>query len=346
MKILFCSTVFTPSVGGIEHVGALLASQFQRAGHEVVVVTHTPATAPEHTPFAVLRRPTLRALAARVAWSDLVFHNQISLRLAWPLLWYDRPWVVAHHTWLWQAGARRGSAWLKTRLLRRALNVAVSQPLAAALPVPSEVIPNPYADEVFTRRPEITRDRDLVFVGRLVSDKGVALLLQALALLGARGVVPGLSIVGHGPEESALRAQVRALGLQAQVQFVGPLQGTPLAALLNAHRVAVVPSVWEEPFGVVALESMACGCVPLVARSGGLPAAVGRAGRVFEKGSAEDLARGISELLSNSAANREHLAAAPAHLARHRSQRIARRYLQVIEQAQRAHAQSRRLADA
>ena len=347
VKILFCSAFFKPSIGGVEHVGALLAEQFQRAGHEVVVVTQTEAVAPDAEIFTVVRRPGRQQLTRLVADADVVVHNQISLRLAYPLMWLNRPWVVVHHNWLWQPGASRSLGWFKARVLRRAAHIAVSQPLAQALApaVVADVICNPYADDVFKPMPGVQRQHDLVFVGRLVSDKGVSLLLQALALLRTQGLTPGLCIVGQGPEESALRQQAHALGVADKVRFAGPLQGAALALLLNAHRVAVVPSVWEEPFGIVALESMACGCVPLVARSGGLPAAVGRAGHLFDKCDAADLARGISTLLSDAALCRAYQAAAPAHLARHRSRRIAQRHLQVIERVRQAHPHTRHLAD-
>ena len=155
-------------------MGALLAEQFQRAGHEVVVVTQTEAAAPDAEAFAVVRRPGPQQLTRLVADADVVVHNQISLRLGYPLLWLNRPWVVVHHTWLRQIGASRSLSWIKARVMRRAAHIAVSQALAQALApaLVAEVISNPYADDVFKPMPGVQRQHDLVFVGRLVSDKG------------------------------------------------------------------------------------------------------------------------------------------------------------------------------
>ena len=95
----------------------------------------------------------------------------------------------------------------------------------------------------------------------------------------------------------------------------------------------VVPSVWEEPFGIVALEGLACGCVPVVTRSGGLPDAVGACGVVVPKNDAPGLADELGRLVADEPARRRLLAHAPEHLARHTRDRVARRYLEVIEQA-------------
>ena len=103
--------------------------------------------------------------------------------------------------------------------------------------------------------------------------------------------------------------------------------------ILTEHQVLVVPSVWQEPFGVVALEAMACGCVPLVSRSGGLPDAAGAAGVVFELGDSRALAQAIEELLDDTALLNRLRAASAIHLQRHTRDRVARDYLQVLADA-------------
>ena len=330
MKILFCSVPFRPSVGGIETVSALLADRFQSLGHRVILVTQTPSTEADADAFAVVRRPSIPHLCRLICWADVVFHNNISLRFAWPQVLLRRPWVVAHHTWIPIRGV---AGRIKRLALRRASNIAVSRAVAASLPVRCAIVPNPYADDLFVRLPTARRNRELVFVGRLVSDKGLDVLIAALSLLGKRGRRVGLTVIGDGPELAALRRQARDLDVSEQIDFCGRRVGGALVASLNEHQVLVVPSVWEEPFGVVALEAMACGCIPLVSRSGGLPDAIGGGGVVVPLGDVDALARAIDGLLGDPA-QIEHLrSAAAAHLERHTRDRVARDYLHIISDA-------------
>ena len=336
MKLLLCSVPFSPSVGGIETVSALLVEQFVAAGHAVTVLTQTPGP-PSNGPYALVRRPTLRRLWALVADCDAVVHNQISLRLAWPLLFLTRPWVIAHHNWLDAHGANWLLVAIKRMALRGAQNIAVSRAIADALPLPARVVPNPYANSVFAPLPGVQRQRELLFVGRLVSDKGTDLLLAALALLQPQGLRPRLSIVGDGPQAAALMTQAQQLGLGEQVLFMGALQGAALARVFHAHRLLVVPSVWAEPFGLVALEALACGCMPLVARCGGLVDAAGPGAASFEAGNVQDLARCLASALVIPARPVQPGANAQAHLARHSPARVAQTYLDVIADARRGH---------
>lgn len=335
MNILFCTVPFAPSVGGIETVSALLAERFYKLGNRVVLVTQTAASVSDVNDYPVVRQPTAKQLFELVRWADVVFHNNISLRFAWPQLLLRRPWVVAHHTWIPRVGL---AARVKRLVLGRATHIAVSRAVAESLPVACTVVPNPYADDLFLEDAVTPRCGELVFVGRLVTDKGLNILFDALARLELRGQRVGLTVIGEGPAAPALRRQTKALGIAGRVHFVGRRAGAELVASLNAHQVLVVPSVWEEPFGVVALEAIGCGCVPLVARSGGLPDAVGSCGLVVTRGDSEALAQGISELINQPAVLERYRAGAAAHLARHTRDRVARDYLQVIDDAYRTHA--------
>ena len=209
MNILLCSVPFRPSVGGIETVSALLAECFHRMGHRVIVVTQTPGAGPDAEGFEVVRQPSAARMFELVRWAQVVFHNNISLKFAWPQWLLRRPWVVAHHTWIPTTGMAAG---LKRWAIRHASNIAVSHAVAESLPVDCTIVPNPYADDVFVRVDNIERSRELVFVGRLVSDKGVDVLLDALGLLATRGRRVGLTVIGEGPELPALRRQGAELG--------------------------------------------------------------------------------------------------------------------------------------
>lgn len=340
MNILLCSVPFAPSIGGIETLSALLIRGFAQRGHAVVVVTQTPAAAGESgaagdgvdsglSDTEILRQPGAEQLVRAVRRADVVLHNQISLRLAWPLLAWRRPWVVAHHTWL----PLRGPGAVKRRVLGQAVNVAVSRAVASSLPVASRVIANAYDPIRFGVRRHVPRDGEFLFVGRLVSDKGCDLLLAALRLLRTQGLRPRLSIVGSGPEEKALWETVAASDLGEQVRFHGPLTGEALVVAMNRHRWIVVPSAWEEPFGLVALEGLACGCLPVVAQSGGLPEAAGPEARLFARGDAAGLAQVMADLMAQRAGPTRPGAASAAHLLAHRPDRMCEAYLDALTDA-------------
>lgn len=334
MKILFSSHFFHPSVGGIEQVGLTLADEFTKAGHEVRVVTSTPEKSEMDFPFEVIRRPAPWKLAGLVRWCDVFFHNNISLQTAWPLLLTRKPWVISHHTWLARVSGRTGLRdRIKQHVIRHATNISVSRAVADHLSRPSTIIGNPYRDRLFKRDDTVPRTRELVFLGRLVWDKGVDLLIAALHILKQRGVTPRLTVIGNGPEHAALQRQIRELGLEAQVDMAGIRTGGDLVALLNACKVIVVPSRWQEPSGLVALEGIACGCVAAGAECGGLPDVIGNAGVTFACDDAEAMAREIEALLADEAALERHRAAAAGHLQNHTAAMVARKYLDVLEGA-------------
>jgi glycosyltransferase involved in cell wall biosynthesis len=172
----------------------------------------------------------------------------------------------------------------------------------------------------------LERGREILFVGRLVPDKGVDLLLEAIALLNARGPRPGVTIVGDGPERDRLERHCAAAGLSAQVAFLGSRAGAELRDLMNVHRVLAVPSR-VEPFGIVALEGLACGCALVTSDAGGLPEAAGGCAIRFPSGSALGLAEALRAALDAgpvSAARRRE------HLARFSRNSVATRYIQAI----------------
>lgn len=334
MKILMSSHRFAPSVGGTEEVSRILAIEFTQAGHQVQVVTQTAETTAEPLAFPVWRRPTPATLLRLVAWSDVFFHNNISLGAAWPLLAVRRPWIIAHHTWLTRPDGRITwrERW-KQRAARGATNISISRAIAEHLNAESVVIGNPYRDAVFRRDDTIPHDGELVFVGRLLPDKGLDLLLEAVALLGRQNRRPHLTIVGQGPEEGSLRQRCKTLGLDAQVRFAGTVVGPDLAALLNGRRILVVPSRWAETFGLVALEGIACGCVIVGSDRGGLPEAIGPCGLTFPSGNVPALAEILRDLLARGDDLSRWQIGAEAHLAPHRAAAVAARYLQVFAEA-------------
>jgi glycosyltransferase involved in cell wall biosynthesis len=118
--------------------------------------------------------------------------------------------------------------------------------------------------------------------------------------------------------------------LDRQLTFAGQKSGAALAEILNLHRILVVPSRWKEPFGIVALEGIACGCVVVGSEKGGLKEAIGPCGLTFENGNIRALADQLKRLLNDlnlQAKLRDH---ATEHLARFQSDVIAAAYLRLM----------------
>ncbi|HLW36134.1 MAG TPA: glycosyltransferase family 4 protein [Chthoniobacterales bacterium] len=331
MRILFSSYLFDPSVGGIETVSKILAEEFAKGGHEVQVITQSPGGQIAGANYKLIRRPSLSEIFRLLKWCDIFFQNNISLRSLIPALALRKPTVVVHQTWL--QNVHGGIGWqnhLKQLLLRFVVNVAISKAVADRLNVDSIVIGNPYDETVFRLMPGVIRDKTIVFVGRLVSDKGVDLLLHALEVLKRDGILADLTIVGSGPEEMNLRKLAADLGLSEQVAFSGQKSGAPLAQILNQHRILAVPSRWAEPFGVVALEGIACGCVIVGSRDGGLKEAIGGCGVTFENGNVTELAAQLKRMIKDADARTLLLRNAEEHLMKFQSNRVAAAYLELM----------------
>jgi glycosyltransferase involved in cell wall biosynthesis len=333
MKILFITHKFYPDIGGIEVNSEILALAFHNAGHEVRLITWTANNGEKTFPFTVIRQPKTAELFKEHRYADVVYENNPSLRLSWPAIFFNKSHVIALRTWI---NRMDGSiAWqdrLKQNWLKRATAViAISEAVRKRCWKDAIVIGNPYRYHLFKILPEINRDKDFVFMGRLVSDKGADVAIKALHELGDKS--KKLTIIGTGPEQGKLIALVAELELTQQVEFPGSLSGEALVNCLNHHQFLLVPSTWEEPFGNVALEGMACGCLPIVSNGGGLPDAVGNAGLVVDRGSYKALSEGINLLLQDQALEKQLRNAAQTHLKEHHPQIIADKYLDVIENA-------------
>jgi glycosyltransferase involved in cell wall biosynthesis len=172
----------------------------------------------------------------------------------------------------------------------------------------------------------------VVYFGKLIRNKGVQLLLEALAGVDARAV-----IVGFGD----YRAELEQLA-DGDVLFTGPLEHRHLVHLLALADACVVPSIFPEAFGMVAAEAAATGCPPLVARHSGLaeiaagleeeypPGLRHLAG--FATGDAADLRSKLAELLALEPADRAAVreAARRAAVQRWSWAGVARRLLEPI----------------
>ncbi|HWF49754.1 MAG TPA: glycosyltransferase family 4 protein [Solirubrobacteraceae bacterium] len=161
-------------------------------------------------------------------------------------------------------------------------------------------------------------ERLVLLVGRLVYEKGFHLALDALAPVIKRSGNVRFVVAGTGTAEAELKRQARRLGLRAHGSFLGWVGDDMLHSLYRVAEIAIVPSIYE-PFGLVALEAMASGCLCIVADTGGLREVVpgdGTVGLRFPSRDSAALGELLEQVLTDDAGRTRLVAEARAHVLR------------------------------
>jgi glycosyltransferase involved in cell wall biosynthesis len=186
---------------------------------------------------------------------------------------------------------------------RVATNIMPTEWLNGLLHLP-HALTIPHGIESTIRSSELVRSPGpplIIFQGRLVTTKGLPLLLEAASILHSQNHAFELTVIGDGPERSAIEELAKKLQLSSCTRFVGRIGAAELDSALAKASMVVVPSLGGEVFGLVLAENMSRG-LPVVASDVGCFAEVlGDAGLTFRVGDAKDLAKQIARLLDDSA---------------------------------------------
>jgi glycogen(starch) synthase len=177
-------------------------------------------------------------------------------------------------------------------------------------------------------------ERLVLMVGRLVYEKGFHLALDALAPIARRKPHVRFVIAGTGTAESELKAQARKLRLMRYGSFIGWAGDDLLHSLYRVADLCIVPSIYE-PFGLVALEAMASGCLCVVADTGGLREVVpadGTAGLRFTSNDPDALRDTLEHVLTDDHARAQLIAEAREHVLQFDWTEVARRTLDIYEE--------------
>ena len=162
----------------------------------------------------------------------------------------------------------------------------------------------------------------LGYIGRLVQEKGVGDLLQAMTLLPQK---VHIVFIGSGDQKLELEKKARLLEISERVHFVDHIRSSEMPRYINILDCLVLPSHtrsnWKEQFGRVLIEAMACEVPVIGSNSGEIPNVIGDAGYIFQEGDTVKLADTIRQLLSDEGKRKEMGAAGRVRVEQHFTQK-------------------------
>jgi glycosyltransferase involved in cell wall biosynthesis len=331
MRILFLTGIWPPDVGGPATHGPDFARFLRDRGHQVEVVTMgdtLPSDRPVPVHWVSRRLPfparyPLVALegARRARRADVIYATATYAAAAAASTASRRPLVAKlvsdpAYERAWRYGLFRGTLEefqtageprlralrrMRTSSLRRARQLVVPSRYLAevaagwGLGVPIEVLVNP-APPPQAVVPESFEASTFVYVGRLASQKGLPVALEALAEVGEGRLL----VIGDGPERGALEQLVQKLSLGDRVTLAGSRSREDVLRAFAGARAAVLPSLWEN-LPHAAVEALAVGTPVIATAVGGVPEVVhdGENGLLVAAGDVHALAAALRRVLDD-----------------------------------------------
>jgi glycosyltransferase involved in cell wall biosynthesis len=203
----------------------------------------------------------------------------------------------------WTAAKLLASMFPRDWLARAATtNIAVSRHVDQRQKLPhTKVVYHGIDDPIPNPDRSPSQKLRIAYVGRLVPEKGVPVLLEAAKILKNEGRDFEIRIIGDGSERANLDTLIQQNKLEPFISVTGFLTGQAFARALQDVSVVVMPSTWEETAGLAAIEQMMRGRLVIAADIGGLTEVLGDTGLKFAPGNAVSLANCLHSVIQNPA---------------------------------------------
>ncbi len=277
-----------------------MEAELRRAAPDVVHIDEEPYNLATYLAMRAARRVAPNAHVLFFSWQNL------TRRYPPPFAWMERAVLRAVDAAI--VGSEDAGAVWRAKGYAKPLHVLPQFGVDETLFAPAAVLPE---KRLFT----------VGYAGRLVPEKGVDVLLRAMA------EAPGLQlhVLGDGPERAALTALAQSLGLGERARFSSHLPSTQMPSFYGCLDALVLPSRtrpnWKEQFGRVLIEAMSCGVPVLGSNSGEIPNVIGDAGIVFAEGDARALADRLHRLRADAGLRARLSAAGRARVLAHYTMR-------------------------
>lgn len=264
--------------GGIERIIDLLARELVRLGHQVTLFAH-PASVSAGRLMGYRGQSSAScvdtflnaAMITRYCLSNKVdvIHNFARLQYLLPMLPLRIPKLMTYQRAITPRSVRIGD-----RLSRGTLQfAAISHHMVKSVAAIGtwHIVPNCASLQTYDFRPSVAADAPLMFLGRIEEIKGAHLAIEI-----ARRARRRLFIAGNVPEggRSYFETKIKPHIDNDQVVYVGPVDDVGKNRLLGQASALLMPLLWEEPFGIVMVEAMACGTPVLALDRGAAPEVV------------------------------------------------------------------------
>jgi glycosyltransferase involved in cell wall biosynthesis len=290
-----------------------LAAQLPENVHlHVLGESHAPAPLDRLTFMRRLRR-LYRSLEAERPFDVAHQLNPVDVGLSLALRGASAPLVLGPYVPDWPSYPKPGGQLARPVVLRvnraitgaqqrRAATALLSTPAAAsrlAAPIHTRELPHGIDASAWVPG-ETSADPDVLFLANLEVRKGIHVLLDAFPRVVGRLPAARLRIAGGGPELGAVRERIASSPDLERVELLGHVPREQVMATMQASAVYCLPSSDQEPFGMTALEAMACGKPVVATDTGGLSYLVPPdGGRKVPPGDAEALADALYEVLAD-----------------------------------------------
>jgi glycosyltransferase involved in cell wall biosynthesis len=264
--------------GGIERIVDMLARTLVSRGHEVTLFAHPQSTCPVPTvgwtgrtsgsELDSLRNAATLARHVATGHFDIV-HSFSRIAYLAPILPFPIPKLMSYQREISPRTTR-----MAHRLSRGSLEFsAISRQMieAAKLVGRWHLVPNGVPLKTYTFREAVDPDAPLVFLGRIEEIKGPHIAIEVARRTGCK-----LILAGNTPDEHCawFQAQVEPHIDDKQIRYIGPVNDVQKNDLLGRALAFLMPILWEEPFGIVMAEAMACGTPVLGLGRGAVPEVV------------------------------------------------------------------------